>query len=382
MNNLTWLKRLIAFDTTSCYSNLQLIEEVQTWLEHHHIASHLVKDPIENKANLFATIPAADGETQGGLILSGHTDVVPVEGQAWHSNPFEALEKSGHIYGRGACDMKGFIAVVLSLIPSFLTMPLRKPIHLALSYDEEIGCRGAPALIDAMLNFGIQADACLVGEPTGMLPVVAHKGIQVYRCHLQGKASHSSLTPHGCNAIEHAAELICYLRQLADDMKGAGPFDEAYDVPFTTLSTNLIQGGNARNTIPADCEFLFEFRNLPDISPRSIEDKITKYIREHLEPKMQREQQTAHIKLDKLAAAPAFEATKQSDIVSLTRKLLQDDSVRKVAYATEGGLFQQAGIPTVICGPGFIEQAHRANEYVAIEQLQTCETFLKEIAVA
>ncbi|MGQ3891309.1 acetylornithine deacetylase [Legionella sp. CNM-4043-24] len=382
MNTIAWLKRLIAFDTTSCFSNMALIADVQTWLEQHGISSQLTKDPHENKANLFATIPAASGCTTGGLILSGHTDVVPVDGQDWASNPFDALERDGRIIGRGACDMKGFLAVVLSLVPEFCSLSLKKPIHLALSYDEEIGCRGAPLMIDAIQQAGIQAEGCIVGEPTNMLPVIAHKGIQVFRCRLHGLAAHSSLTPQGCNAIDYAAELICYLRTLADSLRKNGPFDDAFDVPFTSLSTNMINGGIASNTIPSECELIFEFRNLPDVAPASITDQIETYINTHLQPKMRQEYREAAIVLDRLASAPAFQSGSDNPMVSLTQKLLKDEHRRKVAYATEGGLFQQTGIPTVICGPGSIEQAHRANEFVSLDQLQICERFLRDIVTA
>jgi len=379
MNKLAWLQRLIAFDTTSRLSNMALIDDVQGWLEHHGIRSQLIRDPKEDKANLFATIPAANGSMTGGLILSGHTDVVPVDGQHWDSDPFQALEREGKLFGRGTCDMKGFIAVALSLVPVFQSMGLDKPVHLALSYDEEIGCRGAPSMIEAILQSGIQADACIVGEPTDMLPVIAHKGIQVFRCQVHGLAAHSSLTPQACNAIDYAAELICYLRGLADEMRAKGPFDNAFDVPFTSLSTNMIRGGIAANTIPAECELMFEFRNLPEVSPDSIYQTINTWITTHLKPKMQREYAAATIILDKIAAAPAFQSGQDNPLVQLIQRMLQDEQARKVAYATEGGLFQNAGIPTVICGPGSIEQAHRANEFVAIEQLQRCERFLQEI---
>ena len=382
MNSVEWLSHLIAFDTTSRNSNMHLIEEVEAWFKQHKIDSRLVRSPTENKANLFATIPAANGQTTGGLILSGHTDVVPVDGQAWDINPFLAIEKDNRIYGRGACDMKGFIAVALSLVPDIQKMKLAKPIHFALSYDEEIGCRGAPYMIDALLREGVQAEACIVGEPTDMFPVVAHKGIQVFRCHLQGLAAHSSLTPHACNAIEHAAELICYLRSLADEMKEIGPFDHDFDVPHTTLSTNMIQGGIAHNTIPADCELFFEFRNLPAVSPADINYQINQFIKHKLEPKMQLEYAKASVALDQIATAPGFESSMNANIVSIARELLEDQSNHKVAYATEAGLFQNAHIPTIVCGPGNIEQAHRANEYVEIAQLKKCEAFLREMVVA
>ena len=379
MNSVEWLSRLISFDTTSRFSNLPMIEDIRAFIDQYGFITRLSHDPYEKKANLFVTIPGSDDEVKGGLILSGHTDVVPVDGQQWDSDPFVMTQRDGKLFGRGACDMKGFIAVTLALVPEFSKMKLTKPIHFAFSYDEEIGCRGAPVMIDDLKRANITADACIVGEPTDMYPVMAHKGIQVHRCYFQGRAAHSSLTPHGCNAIDYAAEMICYLRQLSADLKMQGPFDNDFDVPFTSLSTNTIKGGIAHNTIPAECEFTFEFRHLPSVNAAQLNAKIKKYIDAELLPKMQREFSGAKIELDNIAVAPAFESSSHSDILKRARTLLNDQQHRKVAYATEAGLFQHASIPTIVCGPGNIEQAHRANEFVTIEQLHQCEDFLRKI---
>lgn len=380
MNTQTWLSRLIAFDTVSRHSNLSLIAAVQEWLADHQIASRLIKDAVEPKANLFATIPAANGSVDGGIILSGHTDVVPVDGQTWDSDPFVAIERDGKLYGRGACDMKGFIAVALALIPYFRTLKLKKPIHFAFSYDEEIGCRGAPFMIDELKKMGLRPDACIVGEPTEMRPVVAHKGKQSFRCSVHGVAAHSSLTTKACNAIEHAAKLICFIREMADTYQQRGPYDSHYDVPFTTLTTNLIKGGNAYNTIPALCEFIFEFRNLPMDKPTEIHERIIRYIQDKLLPDMKREHPDADVVLDTIAAAPGLEISEEAALTKLLRQISGEQEILKVAYATEAGLFQEAAIPTIVCGPGSIEQAHRANEYVAMSQLAECERFLQQIA--
>lgn len=376
MTTLDWLQRLVAFDTTSKYSNMQLIHCVQDFLSGHGFECHLVRDPHEDKANLFATLPAANGRKDGGLILSGHTDVVPVDGQKWDTDPFQLTKSGDKVYGRGTTDMKGFLAVVLALVPRFKEMKLNYPLHLAFSYDEEIGCRGAPFLITDLPNTGYKPRACVVGEPTEMAPIVAHKGKQSFRCEVHGRAAHSSLTPAGCNAIEYAAQLICFLRDVAQEFKNKGPFDAAYDVPYTTLTTNLIQGGNASNTIPAWCEFIFEYRNLQENAPAEIEETIQKYIQKDLLPRMRKEFDAANVTLDKFAGAPGLSQVESEDITKLVRKLTHDQEVRKAAYATEAGLFQQADIPSIICGPGSIEQAHRANEFVAIQQLEKCEEFL------
>lgn len=374
-----WLDTLVSHDTTSRNSNMSLIEEVRDGLAAQGIKAELFRSPEGNKANLFATLPAKDGSTQGGIVLSGHTDVVPVDGQQWDTNPFAVTERDGRLYARGSCDMKGFIAAGLALVPDFLSMQRNKPIHFALSYDEEVGCAGAPFMLDELKLRGVKFDGCVVGEPTSMQVVVAHKGINVYRCRVHGKAAHSSLTPKGSNAIEYAARLICRIRDIADHFKEHGPYDEFFDVPFTTMTTNQIQGGIAVNTIPELCEFVYEFRNLPGMSSDGIQAQVDAYVKNELLPRMQREFADARIDVVKGASAPAFEATEDEAITQLVRALTADQDKRKVGYATEAGLFQNIGIPTVVCGPGSIEQAHKPNEYVDIAQLEACERFLRKI---
>ncbi|WP_312304290.1 acetylornithine deacetylase [Pulveribacter sp.] len=379
-NSLQWLQTLVAFDTTSRNSNLALIEHVQSALAGVGVQAELMHSPDGSKANLFATLPAQDGGVQGGVVLSGHTDVVPVDGQPWSSDPFTLTQRGERLYGRGSCDMKGFIAVALALVPEFLAMPRRQPLHLALSYDEEVGCMGAPVMIDALVRRGARFDGCVVGEPTSMQVVVAHKGINLYRCRVHGRAAHSSLTPRGSNAIEHAARLICHIRDLAEHFAAHGPYDEFFDVPFTTLTTNEIRGGIAVNTIPDLCEFSYEFRNLPGMSAQWIQAQVQEYVHSQLLPRMRREHEGARIDIEPVAAAPALEAAEDAAITQLVRALTADQGTRKVAYGTEAGLFQQAGIPTVVCGPGSIEQAHKPDEYVELAQLQACERFLRRLA--
>lgn len=372
MNSEEWLTKLIAFDTTSRHSNLPLIHCIGNWLEQRGIAVRLTYDSSGKKANLFASLPSQD---KGGLLLSGHTDVVPVDGQAWEGDPFCATLKNGRIYGRGACDMKGFIAVVLSLIPEF--QERGHPIHLAFSYDEEVGCLGAPLLIADFQQQGIQPAACIVGEPTEMVPVVAHKGINCFRCRVHGHAAHSSLTPKGCNAIEHAAKLICWLRNYAGKLKEVQ--DPLYDVPFTTLTSTMISGGIAVNTIPAFLEFLFEFRNLPEADPEQIYRQINAYAQEHLLPEMRKESPDASIEIESVGKIPAFQTSEEAGIARAAHKAAKETAFRKVSYATEAGLFQQAGIPTIVCGPGSIHEAHKPNEFVTLEQLAKCEEFLRRL---
>ena len=378
-NTHSWLQTLVAFDTTSRNSNLHLIEHVRDALAAQGVKVQLFKSPDGAKSNLFATLPATDGYTQGGIVLSGHTDVVPVDGQKWDTDPFALTEVDGKLYGRGTCDMKGFIAAGLALVPEFLAMPLAKPLHFALSYDEEVGCIGAPIMLEQLKLQGQRLDGCIVGEPTSMQPVVAHKGINVWRCKVHGKATHSSLTSLGCNAIEYAARLICRIRDVADTFKANGPYDQCFDVPYTSMTTNQISGGIAVNTIPELCEFAYEFRNLPGITPDGIQQQVEAYVQQELLPRMRQEFADARIEFEPLATVPYFDTAESEAINQLVQALTGDREKRKVAYATEAGLFQQAGIPTVVCGPGAIANAHKANEYVDIAQLQQCEVFLRKL---
>jgi acetylornithine deacetylase len=376
MTTIDWLTQLIAFDTTSRYSNLSLIEYLANALNDLKIKPILIHHSKEPKANLLATLPGHNGCFNRGIVLSGHTDVVPVDGQDWDSDPFQATFRNNRMYGRGACDMKGFIAVVMSLVPKLKAMQLDFPVHFAFSYDEEIGCLGAPYIIDKIVELNYQPDACIVGEPTSMQPVIGHKGKQSYRCQIHGVAAHSSLTNQGCNAIEHAAGLISHLRKMANKFKNQGTKDPAYDVPYTTLTTNLIKGGNAYNTIPSLCEFIFEIRNLATDNPDVLHQDIVCFVEKNMLPLMREEQSASKIILDTIAKAPGLDTSPTEPIVQAAQSICRNEKVSKVAYATEAGLFQQAQIPTIVCGPGSIEQAHRANEYVDLEQLQQCEQFI------
>jgi acetylornithine deacetylase len=372
---LDWVKKLVGFDTTSRESNLGLIETVRDYLRAAGLEPTLTHDRTGGKANLFATVPAHDGTTTGGIVLSGHTDVVPVDGQQWDSDPFAPQVREGKLFGRGTSDMKGFIGVNLALLSDMQRARLSKPLHFALSFDEEVGCVGAPLMIEELVKRGVRPDGCIVGEPTSMRPVIAHKGINAYRCCVRGHAAHSSLTSKGLNAIEYAARLICFIRDVADRMRADGPFDQAYDVPFSTAQTSTISGGNSLNTVPSACEFQFEFRNLPTLDPESIFQQIDAYARDTLLPSMRREHADAAIDIIRIASAPGLDAAEDAAIIKLVRALTADQDKRKVAYGTEAGLFKNAGVPAVVCGPGDIQQAHKANEFVALEQLAACEAF-------
>jgi len=369
------LQQLIAFDTTSRNSNLGLIDWAESHLSRHGARIRRSYNPERTKANLFATF----GEGAGGVVLSGHSDVVPVDGQAWSTDPFRADIRDGRLYGRGACDMKGFIAVVLAQAAAFAQAPLRSPIHVALSYDEEAGCLGIGPLLQDLALAGIRPDGCIVGEPTSMEMVTAHKGGRVYRCRVHGRAAHSSLTPRGVNAIEYAARVISFIQDLSWREEAEGPRLEGLDVPFSTISTNMISGGNGKNIIPAECEFFFDYRYVPGKPPQEFIEQIQAYISEHLEPRMQRAHPQAGVSLELTGSIPGLSPDEQSSIAQLTQSLLRPRPSAKVSYGTEAGFFQQSGIPSIVCGPGSIEQAHKPDEFVPLSQLAECERFLQRL---
>lgn len=373
---LALIERLISFDTTSRGSNLGLIEWARDYLKDIGIGSRLTYDAAGNKANLFATVEKGD---KPGIVLSGHTDVVPVDGQNWASDPFKAVRRGDRIYGRGACDMKSYLAVVLAMAPRFAAANLKAPVHFALSYDEEVGCVGARGLLEDLARNGIRPAGAVIGEPTGMQPVIAHKGKRSYQCCVRGKEAHSALTPQGVNAIEYAARIIGYIRHMAERMRDCEPRDYGFDVPFTTLQTGVISGGIAGNIVPRECIFQFEFRYLPGADPDALEREIRDYAERVILPEMQRTDPATGISFETKAEIPGLDTAEDEEVTRLAQALSRSKSVSKVAYATEGGLFQRAGIPAIICGPGSIEQAHKPDEYVAIEQVLKCEEFMRRL---
>ena len=384
LSSIDWLTRLIAFDTVSRHSNLALIEDVQSYCEQLGLTVDLTFNDAKNKANLFVTVAAGSNANivNHGLVLSGHTDVVPVDGQAWTSEPFSATIRGDKLYGRGACDMKGFIACALTLLPKAVELSnsgqLRRPLHLALSFDEEVGCLGAPLILADLTARGITPDYCIVGEPTNMAMVVAHKGIAVYRCRVHGKSAHSSLTAQGVNAISYASRLIGYVDTLAEEISHRDDNDSLFDVPYSTLSVGTIQGGIATNIVPNLCEFTFDYRNLPHMTQDDILVPIQAKIAE-LSAQMQACAPETGIELMQEESVPAMTDNESSELQALIAALTGDDKRHKVAYATEGGQFTNSGIPTIICGPGSIEQAHKADEYVELVEIERCDSFLQRL---
>ena len=379
--SMAMIEQLIAFDTTSRESNLGLIEWVRDWLKRHGVESTLVYDAERRKANLFATVHGKNGPPavpRPGIVLSGHTDVVPVDGQAWDSDPFKASIRDGRLYARGACDMKGFIGVALAMTPKFVAADLKVPLHFALSYDEEVGCVGVRGLIELLNREGFKAAGVIVGEPTSMQVIVAHKGKRSFRCVVHGREAHSALTPQGVNAIECAARMITYIRHVADRMGQLEPRDNGFDVPFTTLQTGTIKGGTATNIVPRECVFDWEFRYLPGANPDAIEAEVRGFA-QSLEPEMKKVAAEAGIEILLTSDAPGSNASGTEAVTQLAIALARNPNTAKVAYATEAGLFEQAGLPSIICGPGSIEQAHKPNEYCALEQLAQCESFMDRL---
>ncbi|HMK84963.1 MAG TPA: acetylornithine deacetylase [Steroidobacteraceae bacterium] len=373
------VERLIGFRTVSRDSNLGLIEWARDYLVKLGARTRLTHDASGQKANLFATLGESD---KPGLILSGHSDVVPVDGQSWDTDPFVAIERDGRLYGRGSADMKGFIGVALAHAPKFVDAlnagRLDAPLHYALSYDEEVGCIGVRGLIRDLEEHGIRPGGCVVGEPTSMQPIIAHKGMNRFRCTVRGREAHSSYVTYGVNAIEYAARLVVYVRQIADRLAQFEKRDMGFTVPYTTLSTGLIRGGIASNVIPKECDFQFDMRTLPQASADALYQEIRAYA-ETLAREMQAIDPESGIDLAWTNHTIGLAAAESDTIVKWAMQLAGNYEAGKVSYGTEAGLFQQMGVPTVILGPGSITEAHRPNEFVALEQLARCEAFLDRI---
>ncbi|WP_434771619.1 acetylornithine deacetylase [Pseudomonas entomophila] len=371
------LARLIGFATVSRDSNLALIEFVRAYLAGHGVACELFFDETRTKANLFATLGPDIG---GGVVLSGHTDVVPVDGQPWTVEPFRMSESAGRLYGRGTADMKGFIACVLAAVPMFLARSLRVPVHLALSYDEEVGCLGVRTLLADLAQRPRTPGLCLIGEPTELKPVLGHKGKLAMRCQVTGAACHSAYAPYGVNAIEYAARLIGHLGELGDELARPERHDARFDPPFSTIQTGLIQGGRALNIVPAECAFDFEVRALPDVDARHVVHALERYASTQLLPRMHAVDPQTDIRMTPLSAYPGLATAPDSEAARILAHVCGSSDFGTVAFGTEGGLFEAAGIPTVVCGPGSMEQGHKPDEFITVEQLDHCDAMLVRLA--
>ena len=385
--SLELAQTLVRINTVSANSNLELIHFVRDELRSLGVASRLTYNADRTKANLFATL--GEGKP-GGIILSGHTDTVPWDGQDWAADPLGAQLRDGcldgradqlesRLYGRGSADMKSFIAIALAHAQQFLESTAPFAVHFAFTYDEEVGCFGVKELIADMRDAGIRPLACIVGEPTGMVPAIAHKGVYRYKCCVRGKEAHSSLTPQSVNAIEMAARMIGKLRDMAEGFERDEPRYAGFDVPFSTASVGQFHGGIADNVVPPDAMFRYEFRDLPTADAQAMQRAMLEHAA-RLEPSMKKVAPDAGFSFETLCEVPSFLGSASDPITRLAHRLSGTDATTLVAFGTEAGIFKNSGIPTVVCGPGSISQAHQADEYVSLVQLARCEQFMRSLA--
>ncbi len=368
------LATLLAFDTTSRESNLALINWIEDFLAQRGVEAVRIINAEGTKANLYARIgPMGDG----GVMLSGHTDVVPVDGQDWQVPPFALTESEGRFYGRGSADMKGFLACVLVSLDHFLAEPLRMPLHLAFSYDEEVGCLGVRSMIEWLRAAPDKPAMCIIGEPTEMQPVYGHKGKVAMRCQLHGRACHSAYAPDGVNAIEFAAKMINHLSESRAHLSLQE--DARFDPPYSTLQIGVIHGGSALNIVPQDCQFDFEIRHLPDVSIDGVLIEAQHYAQQELLPAMRSVAGESDIRFTTLSRYPGLLTDPQSQFAQWLSQWSNCKQFSTVAFGTEGGLFDEAGIATLICGPGSMEQGHKPNEFITADQIKRCMQMLENL---
>ncbi|WP_275287968.1 acetylornithine deacetylase [Halomonas elongata] len=373
------LAELVAFDTTSHRSNLPLIAFIEAYLARHGVASRRVTDATGEKANLYATIGPVD---RPGVMLAGHTDTVPVTGQAWRVEPFRLTAEGERLYGRGTADMKGFLAAMLAAVPALVEADLAVPVHLAFSHDEEVGCVGVRTLLADLAQQPLRPAACLVGEPTSMRPATAHKGKLAVRLHVRGKACHSGMAPEGVNAIHAAARLATWVEETAAAKAIRGPFDERFAIPHTTLQVGTIQGGAALNIVPQDCRLDIEIRHVAGDDPEALLGELMA-VAASLEAEMRETSPEAGIRLERLSEYPGLSMADDHALVAFILSLLGASELERIGYGTEGGLFQrELGIPTLVCGPGSMAQGHQPDEFVTRDQLARCEAFLARLIEA
>lgn len=378
---LEMIRRLVAYDTTSHKSNKALIDWVSAYLSAHGIAARNIPDDSGTKANLFATIGPA---IEGGVALAGHTDVVPVDGQPWTSEPFTLTERDGRLYGRGTSDMKSFIAVALSLVPELKQRNLKKPLHLCLSYDEEIGCFGMPRLLAKLGRELPKPALAIIGEPTEMKVVHAHKGVWAMSTMITGRDGHSSAPQRGANAIQYMGRFIAYLEALGEELRKRGnagsPPGLDFDPPWTTIGFGRVRGGTAFNIIARQCTLDWEFRPLPGLDPAAIFRQIDDWLQNELLPDLRRAAPEGSIVTEAVAAVPALKPEENGAAEALCLHLTGGNRAVTAAFTSEAGQFQESGISAVMCGPGSIAQAHQPDEFIALEQVVACEGFLRRLA--
>jgi len=381
-DGLAWAQRLVRMNTVSRVSNLALVECIADHLRTLGVPLRLTYDGERRKANLFATLGAGK---PGGLVLSGHTDTVPWDSQAWTVDPLSGVVQDGRLYGRGSADMKGWIGLVVAQTRAWLEADLPHALHYAFSYDEEVGGFGARVLIADLQEAGLAPTLCVVGEPTDMVPAIAHKGVHRWRCCVRGKAAHSSLVPQAVNAVEAAARVVARIAAIGDELRDGQPRQAGFDVPYSTAAVCVFEGGIADNVVPEDARFHYEFRDLPGSHGRYDAAALQQQVLNcaaALQGAMQAVEPTAGFHFEPIATMPAFQAQLHEPAVQLALRLAGTLQTTLVAFGTEAGLFQRAGMSTVVCGPGSIAQAHQADEYVSLEQLAHAQAFLHGLAKA
>lgn len=370
-----WLEHLVAFDTTSRHSNLALIASVEAWLQALGVQSLRITGAEGQKANLLFSIGP---QVAGGVVLSGHTDVVPVDGQPWTSDPWALVERQGRLYGRGSADMKGFLAVGLSRVPAMLAANLKRPVHFALSYDEEVGLLGAPALIQALLEQVPRPDLVIVGEPTGMRIVDRHKGIMGLRTTVRGHEAHSSQTHLGVSAIMVATRLMGRIAEIAERLAAEPLAPNGFEPAHTTLTIGLVNGGTAPNILARECSFIWDIRSTSPRQARALYDEVQSLANE-LDAQIRARFADCGITTEILSNAPALTGHGNGPALDFVSRLAGTDQCEAASYLAEAGLFEQAGLPTVICGPGWIAQAHQPDEYIEVGQLAAGEAFMDRL---
>ncbi len=370
------LARLVSFDTTSRNSNLPLIDFLRGFLDEHRVPYRLSADPTGKKANLHAVIGPY---CAGGIALSGHVDTVPVDGQSWSADPFTLRRENGRLHARGACDMKGFVAVFLAAVPELVRRPLAKPVHLFISYDEEVGCFGAKRLIEDLEESGLKPALCVVGEPSGMQPILAHKGKLNLLVRVRGLPGHSSQPAKGVNAVQAAGEAIAYVAAEARRLAAEGPFETGFDPPHTTVHVGTVQGGTILNIIPEHAEFHMEWRHIPADDPQAGLDRLREHVGARIEPAMKAVHPDTGFTYEVKVRMPGMSLPPDHPLTALVKQVTGSNSTGKVSYGTEGGFYQDAGIPTIVCGPGHIEQAHQPDEWIAESELAACDSFIRRL---
>ncbi len=370
------LAELIAFPTVSSEGNLEMIAYAADLLGSAGASISISRDASGAKANLFATLGPSGN---GGIVLSGHTDVVPVDGQDWTGDPFRMAERSGRLYGRGACDMKGFIAACLAMVPSFAASELRRPLHFAFTYDEEVGCFGARALVEELARAGVKPSVAIIGEPTEMRVIEGHKGCYEYTTEFVGLEGHGSQPGRGVNAVEYAVRYVSRLLELGEQLKARAPAASRFDPPWTTLQVGRFNGGAARNVIAGSCTVEWEMRPVQKSDAEFVKADIGAYVEKVLKPAMQAVAPQAAIVTHTIGEVEGLAVASESEARDIVFELTGCDHADVVAFGTEAGLFQEAGMSVVICGPGSIEQAHKPDEFIAIDQLAACLEMLDKL---